>query len=66
MPENTQVEVARLKTAAQFVSDNLLLGIAKGRELFPLAYECHAAPKGLALLLADHLGVEAPDFTDGK
>lgn len=66
MPQNTEEEVLRFKNAAQFVSDNLLTAIAKGRELFPLAYEYHSAPKGLALLLADHLGVTAPDFTEGK
>lgn len=56
----------RLQNAAQYVADNLLTAIAKGRELFPLAYECHAAPKGLALILADHLGIEKPDFTEAK
>jgi hypothetical protein len=66
MPQGTEEEVLRLKNAAQFVSDNLLTAIAKGRELFPLAYECHAAPKGLALLLAAHLGVTAPDFTEAE
>ena len=66
MPNGTDDEVLRLKNAAQFVSDNLLASIAKGRELFPLGYECHAAPKGLALLLAEHLGVTAPVFTEAK
>ena len=66
MPNGTDDEVLRLKNAAQFVSDNLLASIAKGRELFPLGHECHAAPKGLALLLAEHLGVTAPDFTEAK
>ena len=66
MPNGTDEEVLRLKNAAQFVSDNLLASIAKGRELFPLAYECHAAPKGLALLLAEHLSVTAPVFTEVK
>ena len=66
MPHGTEEEVLRLRNAAQFVSDNLLSAIAKGRELFPLAYECHAAPKGLALLLAGHLGVTAPDFTEAE
>lgn len=56
----------RLQTAAQFVAENLLTAIAKGRELFPLAYECHAAPKGLAVMLADHLGIDKPDFTEAK
>jgi len=66
MPEGTDEETLRLKNAAQFVADNLLTAIAKGRELFPLAYECHAAPKGLALLLAEHLGVTAPTFEESK
>jgi hypothetical protein len=66
MPQGSNEEVLRLKNAAQFVSDNLLTAIAKGRELFPLAYECHAAPKGLALLLAGHLGLTAPDFTEAE
>ena len=66
MPHGTEEEVLRLRNAAQFVSDNLLSAIAKGRELFPLAYECHAAPKGLALLLAGHFGLTAPDYTEGK
>lgn len=66
MPHGTDEEVLRLKNAAQFVSDNLLTAIAKGRELFPLAYECHAAPKGLALLLAGHFGLTAPDYTEAK
>ena len=63
-PEHKDLEA--LKKAALFVSDNLLTGIAKGRELFPQAYEYHAAPKGLAIMLADHLKIEAPDFTETK
>lgn len=63
-PDHYDLEA--LKVAAEFVADNLLTAIAKGRELFPLAYECHAAPKGLSLLLAEHLGIAAPDFTEGK
>ena len=66
MPAGSDEETLRLKNAAQFVADNLLTAIAKGRELFPLAYECHAAPKGLAVLLAQHLGVDAPEFAESK
>lgn len=66
LPHNTAEEQDRLRAAAQFVADNLLTAIAHGRGLFPLVYECHAAPKGLAVLLAGHLGVTAPNFTEGQ
>lgn len=59
-------DLQALRVAAEFVSDNMLRGIALGREKFPLAYECHSAPKGLSLLLAEHLGITVPDFTEGK
>lgn len=63
-PDHNDLEA--LKVAAEYVADNLLSAIALGREKFPLAYECHSAPKGLAILLASHLGVTVPDFTEAK
>ena len=62
MPKGTDDEVLKLKNAAQFVADNFLTSINKGKELFPLAYECHSAPKAMSILLAEHLGLEVPTF----
>ena len=63
IPNTSDLEA--LKKAVLFVSDNLLTGIAKGRELFLQAYEYHAAPKGLAIMLADQLKIGS-DFTEAK
>ena len=63
MPNGTAAEQQRLRDAAEFVAENLLTAIARGRDVFPLSNEYHSAPKGLSLLLAERLGVVAPVFT---
>ena len=61
-----EAKINALQEAATFVADNLLTSIAKGREKFPLAYECHSAPKALSLMLADYLSITAPSFEESK
>jgi hypothetical protein len=59
-------DLALLESTAQFVEQNLLNAISKGRVDFPLQYECHSAPKALAVLLAEHLGMVVPAFDEAK
>ena len=55
-------DLQKLRNSCAFAADNLIAGIDKGRELFPVRYENIAAPRGLTILLAEYWGIEAPTW----
>lgn len=55
-------DLQQLRDSCYWVANNLMAAIAKSKEQFPTRYENIAAPRSLALMLAEKWNLDAPEW----